>query len=58
MTTITSKTAVRDAEHISSATIVSAGWGLFFIWVGIALAIDVGWGSHRGREVGVTNARR
>ena len=22
----------------------SAGWGLFFVWVGIALLADVGWG--------------
>lgn len=22
----------------------SAGWGLFFLWVGIALLLDVGWG--------------
>lgn len=22
----------------------SAGWGLFFIWVGIALLMDLGWG--------------
>ncbi|WP_242346070.1 hypothetical protein [Anaeromyxobacter terrae] len=23
----------------------AGGWGLFFIWVGVALALDVGWGA-------------
>lgn len=44
MSTITNKAAVSDSERISPATIDSVGWGLFFIWVGIAIAIDVGWG--------------
>lgn len=25
-------------------TLDAVGWGLFFIWIGIAILIDVGWG--------------
>ncbi len=28
----------------TAARIDAAGWGLFFLWVGIALLLDVGWG--------------
>jgi len=30
--------------RVSAATIDAAGWGLFFIWVGIAFLTHVGWG--------------
>jgi len=33
----------RDAPD-KAALIESAGWGLFFIWIGVALLADVGWG--------------
>lgn len=25
-------------------TLDAVGWGLFFIWIGIAILLDVGWG--------------
>jgi hypothetical protein len=35
---------VTEAGRVSAAMIDSAGWGVFFIWVGIALVANVGWG--------------
>lgn len=42
---------VGNQSKSSSITVVdldrkldAAGWGLFFVWVGIALLLDVGWG--------------
>lgn len=31
-------------DRASIAKIDSAGWGVFFVWVGVSLAADVGWG--------------
>ena len=33
-----------EAGRISAATIDAAGWGAFFIWVGVAFLANVGWG--------------
>jgi hypothetical protein len=33
-----------ETGRVSAAMIDSAGWGVFFIWVGIALVANVGWG--------------
>jgi hypothetical protein len=33
-----------EEGRVSAAMIDAAGWGVFFIWVGIALLADVGWG--------------
>lgn len=33
-----------DKRHIG-ARLEAAGWGAFFLWVGVALLIDVGWGA-------------
>jgi len=33
-----------ETGRVSAAMIDAAGWGLFFIWVGIAFLADVGWG--------------
>lgn len=37
-----------DSKTISTAELTrkldAAGWGLFFLWMGIALLADVGWG--------------
>jgi len=35
--------AGRDAPD-KAALIESVGWGLFFIWIGVALLADIGWG--------------
>ena len=35
------KTASRKKLH---QTLDALGWGLFFIWIGIAFLADVGWG--------------
>lgn len=35
--------AGRDAPN-KAALIESAGWGLFFVWISVALLADVGWG--------------
>lgn len=32
------------ADRASIARIDAAGWGVFFIWVGVALVANVGWG--------------
>ena len=32
-------------RHVLHKKLDAAGWGLFFIWVGIALFADVGWGA-------------
>jgi len=34
----------KEPGRVSAATIDAAGWGLFFIWVGIAFLTHVGWG--------------
>jgi len=31
-------------QHELSAKLDSVGWALFFIWVGITILADVGWG--------------
>lgn len=31
-------------ERSIARVIDSAGWGLFFLWVGVALLLDIGWG--------------
>jgi hypothetical protein len=33
-----------DADRASVAKFDATGWGLFFLWVGIALVAQVGWG--------------
>ncbi len=33
-----------EAGVVSASTIEAAGWGVFFIWVGIAIMANVGWG--------------
>jgi hypothetical protein len=33
-----------ETGRVSAAMIDSAGWGVLFIWVGIALVANVGWG--------------
>jgi len=33
-----------ETKRVSAAMIDAAGWGLFFIWVGVAFLGDVGWG--------------
>jgi hypothetical protein len=33
-----------ETGRVSAATIDAAGWGMFFIWVGVALVASVGWG--------------
>lgn len=33
-----------EADHALSARIDATGWGLFFLWVGVALGADLGWG--------------
>jgi hypothetical protein len=30
--------------HVLNKKLDAAGWGLFFVWIGIALFADVGWG--------------
>lgn len=35
------KTAPRENLH---RKLDAVGWGLFFIWIGIAILADVGWG--------------
>ena len=32
------------SEGTTARRIDGAGWGLFFLWVGVALLLDVGWG--------------
>ena len=31
-------------KQITAKTIDRSGWGLFFIWIGIAFMVNVGWG--------------
>jgi hypothetical protein len=31
-------------RHVLHKKLDAAGWGLFFVWIGIALIADVGWG--------------
>lgn len=31
-------------KQLTAKTIDRSGWGLFFIWIGIAFMVDVGWG--------------
>lgn len=33
-----------EADQASVAKIDATGWGLFFLWVGVALVASVGWG--------------
>ena len=33
-----------EADRASMAKIDATGWGLFFLWVGVALVASVGWG--------------
>ncbi len=33
------------SKHVLHKKLDAAGWGLFFIWVGIALVAHVGWGA-------------
>jgi hypothetical protein len=33
-----------EADRASIARIDASGWGLFFLWVGVALVASVGWG--------------
>ena len=33
-----------EADRASMARIEATGWGLFFLWVGVALVASVGWG--------------
>lgn len=33
-----------EADRATIAKIDAAGWGVFFIWIGVALFADVGWG--------------
>ena len=33
-----------ETGRVSAAMIDAAGWGMFFIWVGVAFLADVGWG--------------
>ncbi len=33
-----------EADRVSMAKIDATGWGLFFLWVGVALVEGVGWG--------------
>jgi hypothetical protein len=33
-----------ETGRVSAAMIDAAGWGMFFIWVGMAFLADVGWG--------------
>lgn len=33
-----------DGDRAAIARIEATGWGLFFLWVGLALLTDVGWG--------------
>ncbi len=35
------------SKHVLHKKLDAAGWGLFFIWVGIALVAHVGWGAGR-----------
>ncbi len=32
------------SRHALNKKVEAAGWGLFFIWIGVALLADVGWG--------------
>ena len=33
-----------ETGRVSAAMIDAAGWGMFFIWVGVAFLADLGWG--------------
>jgi hypothetical protein len=33
------------SKHVLHEKLDAAGWGLFFIWIGIALVAHVGWGA-------------
>ena len=33
-----------ETGRVSAAMIDAAGWGMFFIWVGVAFLANVGWG--------------
>jgi hypothetical protein len=48
-TEIEQKTSKKDGFLMTQKTLLdqkfdAIGWGLFFVWVGIALLLDVGWG--------------
>lgn len=43
MSTVTTH-GISEADRASMARIDATGWGVFFIWVGIALVASVGWG--------------
>ncbi len=34
-----------DREVILNTRLDAAGWGLFFIWIGVALVSNIGWGA-------------
>jgi hypothetical protein len=36
--------AVTQIEGSDAVAINAGGWGVFFVWVGIALMTDIGWG--------------
>ena len=42
--TADSEVSTRDGRNGLSRTLDAAGWGLFFIWVGFSLLLDLGWG--------------
>ena len=35
---------IKKMKQITAKTIDRSGWGLFFIWIGIAFMVNVGWG--------------
>ena len=42
--TVDREGAQRAGTNAMSKRLEAAGWGLFFIWVGVSLLLDVGWG--------------
>lgn len=42
--TTTEQGHIPETRAVSSATIDAAGWGAFFIWLGLALLAHLGWG--------------
>lgn len=41
---VVDKTQSTDEQHPLSQKLDAIGWALFFIWVGIAILADIGWG--------------